>query len=308
VTSRLGAALGESPTHSRILEPQLRVVALLACHNRKELTLRCLESFFSQSVAGSSAALEAVIVDDGSTDGTAEAVRASFAAARVVAGDGTLYWARGMQLAEANAISARPDYFLWLNDDVTLDADALDRLLGTAEAFPDAIIAAALLDPDTGAVAYSGVVLGKWHPLRARLVEPGDHPVAVDTFNGNLVLVPRVVYERVGPIDGGFSHSQADFDFGLRAREAGFRVVLAAGAFGACRRGVRQGGFDDTTLSLGQRWRLVQSATGLPMRSHARYLRRHGGPLWPIFWAAPYVKLALSAIAAAPGRWRARSG
>jgi GT2 family glycosyltransferase len=270
------------------------------------LTLRCLEAFFSQVFRANPPELEAVVVDDGSTDGTGDAIEAAFSAAQLIPADGTLFWARGMQLAEARAVADRPEFVLWLNDDVRLDATAAERLLATAAASSDAIVVGALLDPDTKAVTYSGVRLSRWHPLRTRLVEPGDRPLEADTFNGNVVLVPRPVYERVGSIDGSFSHGQADFDYGLRARRAGFRIVVAPGTFGTCRRGGPQGTFDDTTLSLRRRWQLVQSPTGLPMRSHARYLRRHGGRLWPFFWAAPYVKLTLSALATAPGRRLAR--
>jgi GT2 family glycosyltransferase len=282
----------------------LRVVALLTCHNRRALTLRCLNALFSQSFQVRAPTLEAIVVDDGSTDGTAEAVEAQFGSAHVIAGDGTLFWARGMQLAESRAIPERPDFLLWLNDDVVLDATALERLLATATSCPDAIVVGALIDPETGVVTYSGVRQSWWHPLRTRLIEPGDRPLDADTFNGNVVLVPRSVYERVGPIDGSFSHSQADFDYGLRARNAGFRIVVAPGTSGFCRRGTRQGSFHDTSLSLKRRWQLVQSPTGLPMRSHARFLRRHAGLLWPIYWAAPYVRLTFDALLSAPRRGR----
>ena len=280
----------------------MNVVALLACHNRRDLTLRCLEAFFSQTFRASAPTLGPVVVDDGSTDGTAEAVRAEFPSVQVVAGDGTLFWARGMERAESRAIAERPDFLLWLNDDVTLAGTAVDRLLATAVTCPDAIIVGALLDPETMAVTYSGVVQSRWHPLRTRLVVTTDRPLEADTFNGNLVLVPREIYERVGPIDGGFSHGQADFDYGLRARKAGFRIVVAPGTVGTCRRGDKRDTFEDTTLPLKRRWQLVTSAAGLPMGSHARYLRRHTGFLWPLYWAAPYVKLTLTALVTAPRR------
>jgi GT2 family glycosyltransferase len=244
-------------------------------------------------------------VDDGSTDGTGDAVRSEFPRAKVVAADGTLYWARAMRLAESVAAAERPDYLLWLNDDVELDPGALERLLSTA-ATANAIAVGALLDPSRTQLTYSGALRSWWHPLRTRLVAPGEQPREADTFNGNVALVPRRVYERVGPIDEGFSHSQADYDYGFRARGAGFRILVAPDVVGTCSRDRTQAMHFDPSLTLRQRWHLVQSAKGLPMRSHARYLRRHGGFLWPLFWTMPYVKLLLSAIVTAPRRWASR--
>jgi GT2 family glycosyltransferase len=281
------------------------IVALLTSHNRRELTVRCLREFFGQRFETTRRPdLRAVVVDDGSTDGTARALEAEFGEARVIAADGSLYWARGMQLAESRATAGdhHPAYLLWLNDDVTLDSTALERMLAAASTHPDTIIVGALRDPDTDRISYSGVRQSSWHPLRTRLVEPADEPVEADTFNGNVVLVPRPVYEALGSIDGRFSHAQADFDYGLRARSAGFRVVVAAGTVGTCKRGAPTGTLYDTTLSLRRRWQLAQSPKGLPMGSHARFLRRHGGRLWPVFWAAPYVKLIATSLAAAARR------
>lgn len=288
-------------------ESSLTVVALLACHDRRDLTLRCLRSFFAQTFTVSPPELRAIVVDDGSTDGTTAALRAEFDRIHVITGDGTLFWARAMALAESHATGDRPEFLLWLNDDVSLDTRAVDRLLAVASRGPEAIVVGALADPDTSAVTYSGVVLSRWHPLRFRLVEPGDDVREADTFNGNVVLVPRSVSDRVGPIDGRFSHAQADFDYGLRARRAGIPVLVAPGMSGICRRGNRGGTFLDQSLSLRQRWRLIREPTGLPMHSHARYLRRHGGRLWPLFWAIPYLKLVWSALATAPRRARSRS-
>jgi len=281
----------------------LYIVALLTSHNRRELTLRCLRNFFGQTFDSAPPDLRAIVIDDGSTDGTSTAIEAEFEDARVIAAGGSLYWARGMQLAESEAIANhRPNHLLWLNDDVTLDTTALERLLVAASRYPDAVVVGALRDPDSGEITYSGVRQSSWHPLRTRLVEPADEPLEADTFNGNVVLVPRPIYEALGSIDGGFSHAQADFDYGLRARTAGFRVVVAAGTVGSCRRGSRDGTFHDTTLPLRRRWQLVQGPKGLPMASHARFLRRHGGRLWPVFWAAPYVKLIASSLAATARR------
>ncbi|MCS7051128.1 MAG: glycosyltransferase family 2 protein [Thermomicrobium sp.] len=280
------------------------IVALLACHNRRELTLRCLKSFFSQSFTNIAPDLQAVLVDDGSSDGTADAVREAFPSVIIIEGHGSLYWAGAMAVAEKHAIVLAPDYLLWLNDDVTLDEDAIERLLDTSSRWPNAIVVGALRDPDSCALTYSGVVRSRWHPLRTSLVGPSEQALEADTFNGNVVLVPRVVYASLGGIDGAFSHAQADFDYGLRARRAGFRVVVAPRTCGTCRREGKTGTFEDVTLPLRRRWALVRSPTGLPMRSHARYLRRHGGAIWPVFWLAPYLKLMVSALFAVLARRR----
>ena len=50
-----------------------RLVALLACHNRKDRTLACLQSLLDQD---HTVPIEVIVVDDGSNDGTAEAVKA----------------------------------------------------------------------------------------------------------------------------------------------------------------------------------------------------------------------------------------
>ena len=162
----------------------MKVTALLTCHNRRQLTLRCLSALFAQELPPATTELHAVVVDDGSTDGTADAVLGAFGDARVIRTDGSLFWARGMQLAERTAVADRPDHLLWLNDDVVLDPDALERLLRTAGSRPEAIVVGAVRDPDTGEVTYSGVNRSWWHPLRTQLVLPGEQPLDADTLNG----------------------------------------------------------------------------------------------------------------------------
>ncbi len=63
------------------------IAVLLTCHNRRAETLRCLEALLAQDAGAS---LRVFLVDDGSTDGTGEAVRVSFPQVNVVQGDGSL--------------------------------------------------------------------------------------------------------------------------------------------------------------------------------------------------------------------------
>lgn len=270
------------------------VVAVLTCHNRRELTLRALRSWFGQ--ADSSLVLRAVLVDDGSVDGTAEAVRREFTAVQVVPANGTLFWAAGMALAERHARLLNPDALVWLNDDVVLADDCLRQLRETsAGRRPAAVVTGALVDPSTGSFSYGGFTPSRWHPLRGNTVAPAGRPLDVVAAHGNLLYVPRAALDRVA-IDGRFQHSYADFDYTMRLTRLGHPLVLTPRPVGWCATGTTSRGRPDPSLPLVKRLRALNSPRGLPLRSHARFLRRHGGPLWPVQVLVPYVKEALRGL------------
>lgn len=274
-----------------------RVVALVASHNRRERTLACLRSLLDQDVAGHD--IEAIVVDDSSSDGTTEAVRELSDKVDVIRGGGDLYWAGAMALAEQHALARQPDYLLWLNDDVALYDTALATLMSARDLVEDRrIVVGSLVDPETGAPTYGGADRVDRHPMRFQLVAPTDGtPRPATTFNGNVALIPRPVYESVGGIDGRFAHAYADFDYGLRARSLGFESIVAGTAVGTCGRdpAVR---WRDATLPLVTRYRLMLDRKGVPAGSYARYLRRHGGPLWPVYFLGTYLKVAADHVRA----------
>lgn len=268
------------------------VVALLACHNRKDRTVACLTSLFDQDLPDHE--IEVILVDDGSSDGTADAVRALSNGVDVIHGDGSLYWARSMALAEQRSMARLPDYLLWLNDDVVLSRSALRTLFATREQTTDTrIVVGLVVDPETGLPTYGGVDRVDWHPMRYRLVVSADgEPRPCTTFNGNVVLVPKPVYRRVGGIDSHFSHAYADFDYGLRARALGFELFVTGTAVGTCPPSPAVPPWTEPSLSLAARYRLILGRKGVPAGTSARYLRRHGGRLWPMYFSATYVKVA----------------
>jgi GT2 family glycosyltransferase len=272
-----------------------RVTAILASHNRREQTVACLRSYFGQ-IVGASVTLEAVLVDAGSNDGTATAAEARFAGVRVIRADASLYWAASMARAESEALALDPDVLLWLNDDVVLEPDTVTRLLRIAgdPRVTARIAVGRVYDPVTDEPSYGGVRRVDWHPLRFALVPPAEEPVEADTFNGNVVLVTRAAAEAIGAIDGGFAHATADFDYGLRAHRLGIPILVGPGHAGVCRPNSDAGIWRDPTIGARARLRSLLGPKGLPPRSLARYLRRHGGRAWPFFWIVLYLKFALS--------------
>ena len=77
------------------MEKSVSVAVLLTVHNRKNETLRCLSCLYSQE-SQLIYSLSVFMTDDGCTDGTIEAVRDKFHDVRIVKGDGSLFWNRGM--------------------------------------------------------------------------------------------------------------------------------------------------------------------------------------------------------------------
>jgi GT2 family glycosyltransferase/glycosyltransferase involved in cell wall biosynthesis len=271
------------------------ISALLTCHNRREHTLACLESLRANAIPGIT--VDVHLVDDASNDGTAEAVAAAYPDVEITVGTGDLFWGGGMRLAFTRAAPARPDYLLWLNDDVVLDHDALERLLATyatlcAARQPLSVVVGSTRDPETGATTYGGVRrTSRLRRMAFALVTPTDTPQPCDTMNGNVVLIPRSVYSVMGNIDEKFIHAGGDTDYGLRARSAGCQVFLAPGHVGTCSVNPRAGTFRDETLSRRERLRQVASPKGLPVAEWAALSRRHGGPLWPALVLSPYVRI-----------------
>lgn len=219
----------------------MRWNVLLACHNRADLTVQSLRGLQSSAQAAG-VDVSFTVYDDGSTDGTSELLGRLPVDLTLIRGDGTAFWARSMASAEAYVLSADKshifDYVLWLNDDVLLDSDAVERLIKTAADVPDAVVVGAVRDPKSGVVSYSGLRRSGLHPLAFERVQPSKTAQDVETFNGNLVLVPAGVFRNLGGIDGGFTHGLADIDYGLRCGRAGIRVIQAPGTYGTCPRNV----------------------------------------------------------------------
>lgn len=278
-----------------------RLIALLTCHNRRDKTLAALDAYFACQLPEGVERL-AVLVDDGSDDGTTEAVLARFPAVMVERGDGSLFWNRGMLRAWQSAQNLQPDHVLWLNDDTSLYADALLKLFEAAEwtqrkyGRPGIVVGST--ENSQGQLSYGGSVPASlFNRLNLRKVQPLSQPQAAITMNGNCVLVPHAVSARIGLIDGVFRHAMGDLDYGFRASRAGIPVTVMAGMAGHCDNDhTAQGSHADTSLPLRVRWRKMTASKGLPPQAWRALCQRHAGVLWPAVWVLPYARLLLSSV------------
>ncbi|MGB9130169.1 MAG: glycosyltransferase family 2 protein [Thiobacillus sp.] len=277
------------------------VVALTTCHNRRDKTLASIACYYACDLS-EAFTRTLVLVDDGSTDGTAEAVRAAFPDVIIEQGDGNLFWNRGMLRAWQRALPLEPDYVLWLNDDTLLYPHALSCLLETetrmrAESGQPCIVVGST-DNEAGELSYGGSVgISSINQLKRRNVQPGNEPIPVSTMNGNCVLVPRAVYERIGLLDDVYRHAMGDNDYGFRAHRAGIPIWLMPGFAGRCNNDNSvAGSYNDPSLPLRTRWKKITSPKGLPPEPWRVMCSRYAGPAWPLVWLRPYIKLILAPL------------
>ena len=271
-----------SPAPADRAEKTRSIGVCIASHNRREITLECLRRLFGADLPPS-VSLSVYLVDDGSTDGTADAVADEFPSVSILRGSGDLFWGGGMRTALSAAMAAGHDFYLWLNDDIELFDDSLVRAIETHDSMAaegkEVIIVGATRD-ESGATTYSGMVRAWPNPIGFRHVEPDPYkPVECEASNGNFVLIPRAAAEAVENIDSRFTHRMGDIDYILRAADKGYSCWLCPGYVATCEKNLISADWLSRRHSLKKRWQLATSPLGLPPRQWIAFGYRHGGVL-----------------------------
>lgn len=211
-----------------------KVAILLTVFNRREKTLECLKICYRQidaMKADTGYSFKIYLVDDGSTDGTSEAVSGTFPQTEIIKGNGCLFWNQGMRLAWNRASEDKPDFYLWLNDDTMLKDGAIACLMETSTFLKHKDIVVGTTENTDGQPSYGG------RSRYNKIIEPDPTlPVSCWTFNGNIVLVPYNVYKELGNLEERYQHSFGDYDYGARAQAKGIVCVVAPGILGVCDR------------------------------------------------------------------------
>jgi GT2 family glycosyltransferase len=255
------------------------IAVLLTCHNRKDKTLQCLHALYKCS-APTDYRFDIYLVDDGCTDNTGYAVQEQFSNVNVIKGDGTLFWNRGMILAWQTAAGTKNyDFYLWLNDDTTLNIDGLSVLLNTSDILQhqSIIVGTTSSVNDPKIITYGGLM------KKSGLITPTDSPIQCDYFNGNVVFFPKYVYEKVGMNDSVFHHALGDIDYGLRASKLGVKSYISPGVLGKCDKHESVPTWCNPKLPLKKRWKAFQTPLGQNPIEFFIFEKRHNGLMKALF-------------------------
>jgi len=212
-----------------------KIAVLLTCHNRVQLTLKCLDHLYNQEGLDDKFEIQVFLVDDGSTDGTSCEIAIKFSKVILIQGDGSLYWNRGMFTAWQKAIESEHDFdaYLWLNDDTFLVQNGLFTMFKAAiETNFKSIICGSIQSPnDSNVLTYGGC---KLIDKKYQANFPNGYLQIADIINGNCVLVPHEVYLKVGNLDWTFRHAIGDNEYSLRAKKMNINSFSTGQFVGVC--------------------------------------------------------------------------
>lgn len=248
-----------------------KIAVLLTCHNRREKTLACLQSLF-QCQLPDDFLLDVILVDDGSTDGTSSSVMEKFPNVIIIPGDGNLFWNRGMHLAWKYASKKQYDFYLWLNDDTFLNYKAIRILLADSQLKNNqSIICGICQSKITGKISYGG-----FEKTTHKIITPNGHPQQCNFFNGNVVLIPKKIFETIGNLDPFFQHGFGDFDYGLRAIKKNISSWVTSEIIGFCEDN-EMPKWRNPKFSFRNRLMNFYTPLGMPPFQHFVYAKRHWG-------------------------------
>lgn len=269
--------------------PELSIV--IVSYNTREMTLACLASVYGQTRTP----FEVIVVDNASTDGSAEAVAAMFPQAHLVAETRNLGFAPAHDIAVP---MCQAPWLLLLNPDTVVLDRALDKLLDFARQTPEAgiwggrtVYADGRLNPyscwgrmtlwstlcrTTGlsglfprSSLFNSEVIGGWQR---------DNVREVDIVTGCLFLIRRETWDKLGGFDPAFTMYGEEVDLCLRAKAIGLRPHITPEAT------IIHYGAASDTIRADKMVRLMRAKIELIKRHFpwaTRWLGRHLLRTWP---------------------------
>lgn len=262
------------------------------------MTLRCIGSLYNQDIVKNEEVnLKIFLCDDGSTDGTVTSIKQSFPEVNIVLGNGNLFWAKGMNLAFSKAKSYKADFYLMVNDDVNFKENMLKSLLEAYEhasnSNQDVAVVGSIQDAVTGEWTYGGKKWNKkWFKDTKSKVYPVYPYVNCDLANWNCFLLPESLSEKVGDIENRYAHAMADYDYSIRILKVSGQIVTSGEYVGTCSRNDITGTWQDLSLPLSKRYKLLHNRTARPMNSYIHYCKVAYGHTWLYWFLLQYIWIA----------------
>ena len=201
--------------------------------NRKADTLECLDSIKRLTYPSFSV----ILVDNGSTDGSPDAIEHwsdGEIPVTLIRNEKNLGFVGGSNQGMRHALATDTDYVFLLNNDTVVKPDVLNILVQVAERSEEiGMVGPKIYQYGKGNILDSagtrtipwlaqGFLIGHGEEDHGQYDYPADLPYVT----GTALLVKRAVLEQVGMMDEDYFCYFDDFDWGMKAREAGYKLYL----------------------------------------------------------------------------------
>lgn len=204
----------------------MSVVAVVVSWNGRDDTLAALESLRG---------IDTVVVDNGSVDGSADAIAERFPEVELIRAGVNLGFAGGNNAGIRRALDHGADWVLLVNNDATVEPGIVEALAAAAESRPDAgVLACKVLFADSDRLWYAGAGFNPYlgRSRHERFGKPDEPGTLRDTARatGAGMAVSRAAIEQAGLLDEELFLYAEDLEWCLRIKAVGFAVVYVPDA------------------------------------------------------------------------------
>ena len=208
---------------------------IIPVHNRRQFTRNCLLLLRKQTFQK----FTTIVIDDDSSDGTAEMIKKEFTEVVLLHGDGNLWWTGATNLGVEHVLenATQGGFILTLNDDTIFQPNYLETLLVCAFKHPRSLIGSIAIKDNNSMVIEDGGVKINWCTAKFNFISRGgeyrtvmiEEPsvIPVDVLSGRGTLIPVEAFQKIGLYDFvRLPHYGADYEFSHRAKKKGYNLFV----------------------------------------------------------------------------------
>ncbi len=246
------------------MNENMSMAVVMTCYNRKDKTVRCINSLNKAAQRVPGLDIFFYIWDDGSNDGTVTALNALEGKIRIFTGPGGYFWSKSMNAVMKEAIKQNHSLYLMVNDDVRFYEDCLKIMTDSYELSGGncAIVGSSRFN---GEFTYGG------RDYKYDGIIPSGDIVECRYADWNCFMIDKYVLSKVGVICGKYEHAWGDYDYSGRMYRMGIPQYIAADYVGECEDDHAISDYLNPDYNLRERLKNLFAPKGEPIYSYFRF-------------------------------------